>query len=330
MGVEQAFYQEGMAKMAQKDLPNAIAQFNLAIEADANMAEAYVQRGVAYFKLGNPSQAILDYAVAIRLQPGNPELYAHRATAYTALGHLREALADAQQVIEHRPNDADAHQLQGQLRNQLGDRDGAIAHYKRAAELYLEHKDANACRDCLLHIERLKAPLNQPSPETTAFLQAALAKAQAGHAPSALEDLDWALQIDPQDGHAYLTRGRVQALRQNWSDAIADFHRAGQQFAAKADKTMLQQAIAEIEQAKQHASRPQPMPTFRRYNAAPPASGSTTYPRNPSVQRKLLRLVGDDRRTVMRLVNQLRLKHPGYPEDWYWEKAIYDLDRDRH
>jgi hypothetical protein len=47
------------------------------------------------------------------------------------------------------------------------------------------------------------------------------------------------------------------------------------------------------------------------------------------VQQKLLRLVGDDRRIAAGLVERLRLRHPGMPEDWYWEKAIYDLERDR-
>jgi hypothetical protein len=40
-------------------------------------------------------------------------------------------------------------------------------------------------------------------------------------------------------------------------------------------------------------------------------------------------MVGGDQRTVERLLKNLRLKHPGESETWYWEKAIFDLERDR-
>lgn len=45
--------------------------------------------------------------------------------------------------------------------------------------------------------------------------------------------------------------------------------------------------------------------------------------------RKLLNLVNGDKATASRLVDAARFGHPGKPEQWYWEKAIYDLIRDR-
>lgn len=46
-------------------------------------------------------------------------------------------------------------------------------------------------------------------------------------------------------------------------------------------------------------------------------------------QRQLLRLVHGNRAVAQRLVHQIRLQNPGRSEQWCWEKAIYDIQRDR-
>jgi hypothetical protein len=52
-------------------------------------------------------------------------------------------------------------------------------------------------------------------------------------------------------------------------------------------------------------------------------------PRQAHLERKLLKLVGNNSPTAHRLIEQSRLKHPDKSADWHWEKAIYDLERDR-
>ena len=47
------------------------------------------------------------------------------------------------------------------------------------------------------------------------------------------------------------------------------------------------------------------------------------------LQNQLYSMLGGDRERAERLVNQAKEKHPGMSEDWYWEKAIADLGRDR-
>ncbi|MBD2085787.1 MULTISPECIES: hypothetical protein [unclassified Coleofasciculus] len=53
--------------------------------------------------------------------------------------------------------------------------------------------------------------------------------------------------------------------------------------------------------------------------------------RQPTIklQNKLLRLLSGDRAAAMRLVERVKQRHPGKSEEWYWEKAIEDLERDR-
>jgi hypothetical protein len=52
-------------------------------------------------------------------------------------------------------------------------------------------------------------------------------------------------------------------------------------------------------------------------------------PQHPHLERKLLKLLGGNRNTADRLIQQSRLKNPDKSADWHWEKAIYDLERDR-
>lgn len=50
---------------------------------------------------------------------------------------------------------------------------------------------------------------------------------------------------------------------------------------------------------------------------------------NRSLQSKLLRLLHDDRGAARRLFSYTSLKYPGKGANWYAEKIIYDLERDR-
>lgn len=50
---------------------------------------------------------------------------------------------------------------------------------------------------------------------------------------------------------------------------------------------------------------------------------------NHHLQTKLLKLMHGDRRGAERLIQQARLKYGGKSDDWYVEKVIFDLERDR-
>jgi hypothetical protein len=59
------------------------------------------------------------------------------------------------------------------------------------------------------------------------------------------------------------------------------------------------------------------------------SSRAALRPQHAHLERKLLKLLGGNRSTADRLIQQSHLKHPDRPADWHWEKAIYDLERDR-
>jgi hypothetical protein len=71
--------------------------------------------------------------------------------------------------------------------------------------------------------------------------------------------------------------------------------------------------------------------TFAPTNVPSHQSDHTSYlnQANRSLQRKLLLLLHEDHQAAERLVQQASFRYPGKSPDWYLEKVIYDLHRDR-
>lgn len=70
-------------------------------------------------------------------------------------------------------------------------------------------------------------------------------------------------------------------------------------------------------------------PAGYRLNSPKPTT-APTRPVRSRTQKELLRLVGGNRAVAERLVEQVQLRNPHHSEQWCWEKAIYDIQRDRH
>jgi uncharacterized membrane protein required for colicin V production len=47
------------------------------------------------------------------------------------------------------------------------------------------------------------------------------------------------------------------------------------------------------------------------------------------MKNRLVSLLSGDTAAADRLIEQAKLNYPGMPEDWYWERTIADLERDR-
>ncbi|HEY9608331.1 hypothetical protein [Allocoleopsis sp.] len=47
------------------------------------------------------------------------------------------------------------------------------------------------------------------------------------------------------------------------------------------------------------------------------------------LQYRLINMLAGDAAAAERLVAKIRQNHPGMPEDWYWQRAIKDVERDR-
>ncbi|HEY9748718.1 MAG TPA: tetratricopeptide repeat protein [Allocoleopsis sp.] len=307
-----------------------------------SMQDAFYQQGIEKAQRNDYQGAIADFSQALQLEPENAIICFGRALAYLATGNLPAALQDASQAIRLNPHYAAAYSLRGTTCQRLGETSAAIANYKKAAELYLAEKDAARCRQCLDSIQKLQAAEAQKAQsarpplipiELAEVLQAALEKAQNSYYADAWEDMDWLLRLHPQEPQVYWHRALILAEMQDWPSAIAEAQQAAQLFAQQQDEAMHQEVLERLKRFKllQASSVRISQTNIIDFRArANQRNAWDTLDRlSPALRRKLFRLVGDDRKIAIDLVEQLKLKHPGMSEDWYWEKAIYDLERDR-
>jgi tetratricopeptide (TPR) repeat protein len=419
----QESYNRGLKKAQQKDYTGAIEEFTQELQINPYFAEAYLRRGLAYYDLNQLLQAVSDYTEALKLD-AIPEAYYSRALARLALKNLPGALDDVDKAIRLNYNYAAAHNLRGTVQRKLGEIANAIASFKKAAQLYLEQKDADNCRLCMEKIQQLQ-PQPQPQPASTSkpspkvditsegdYFKQLIEKAEKGDIREALESLTWALQVDSQDGKAYCCRGVIRCKQGNYRDAIADFNQAlklnfqdaivyRNRGKARLQMGDSQGAISDFNQAL--AIEPDGMIYVARGNAyrsignhlgavedyskalqINPADAQAYYnrglaythieemqravedyqkaasifcekedwqnyqlaldslkqitttnvdlqkPKSGINRQKLLRLVGGYWEIAERLIDDAKYRYPGMSEDWYIEKVIQDLERDRN
>lgn len=312
-------------------------------------------QGLAAAQAGNLETALEHYSVALTQEPSHIPATFARALAYAELGQVEKAIADAKQALRLIDADSDsydslqaaAYQLIAKQRKQQGQTEKAIAAYKLAAECYLDQEDIDGARRCLTNIQGLKqsqpAPISPgvaaklkalpPLPTAEDLIHQALLKAQSQNLSGALADLNWIIRIDGQNALALEKRAEIRSDLRDYGGAKQDYNQALQLYQlqgqdAKANElagaverlgALQQQTIAErSSQQSSRRFRSQPTPTRVRIGSP-----------SRAVQRKLMGLVGNDRDIVEGLAQRLKLKNPGRSDDWCWEKAIYDLERDR-
>lgn len=71
------------------------------------------------------------------------------------------------------------------------------------------------------------------------------------------------------------------------------------------------------------------LPIYGRPRGGEHASVARSRGVERSTRRKLLGLLGGKATVAQRLVSDLQAHNPGRTEQWCWEKAIYDIERDR-
>ncbi len=122
-----------------------------------NAAEDLFNSALAKSEAGDIEGAIADYTEAIRLNPNYAKAHNKRGIIHGR--NLRDypaAKADFDRAIEINPNYGDAYYNRARVREFLEDKDGAIADYQKAAELYQKDGNTNDYQDAIQHLQILQ------------------------------------------------------------------------------------------------------------------------------------------------------------------------------
>jgi tetratricopeptide (TPR) repeat protein len=132
-------YRRGRAYLAMYQRPAAIADFNAAIDLNADFAEAYLARAEAN-RFNNHdkerlARVLADYTRAIELKPEFFDAYYYRGTLYDWLKDRDLALVDYDRALALKPGDISTLHMRARLHQHLGNYDRALADYDELIRL---------------------------------------------------------------------------------------------------------------------------------------------------------------------------------------------------
>jgi protein O-mannosyl-transferase len=186
-------------------LPDAIAEYEAALQIKPDYAEAHVNLGNTLSQIpGRQPEAIAEYRAALQIKPDYAEAHNDLGIALSFVpGQLQDAVAEYQAALEIDPDYAEAHlNLANILSQAPGRQPEAIAEYEAALRINPDYAEAH------FNLGNLIA-------HTPGRLQDAIAEYQA------------ALRIKPEYAKAHYNLGIVLAgIPGRLPDAIAEFQSA--------------------------------------------------------------------------------------------------------
>ncbi|HWQ07714.1 MAG TPA: tetratricopeptide repeat protein, partial [Holophaga sp.] len=120
-----------------EDAKGAEAQFIAALDVDASYFWGWHSLGELFLKRNNPEAGLRCIHRARSLQAREPASYFILAELFSEQGHLEVAQAELHQLLLLSPPAgvlAEAYSMLGEIRRDLGDRDGAVSYFSLATE----------------------------------------------------------------------------------------------------------------------------------------------------------------------------------------------------
>lgn len=165
------------------------------------------------------------------------EDYFNSAMSHIRLGEKEKALSDLSKAVSRNPDYAMAFLLRGNLREQKGELEAALADYDRAIELVPDapgmeagYNDRSILRLTKGDIAGAREDINKAiklNPRVAAFYnQRAVVQFQDRNYAAAAADYDKALELNPKLPSAYYGRGGYRLKTGDFAGAVADYNNA--------------------------------------------------------------------------------------------------------
>ena len=197
-----AWNNRGWAYIEQKKYKQAIADFDRAAQLNPNSELPYLGRGWLYHQTKEYALAINEYNKAIELNPKYANAWNNRGAAKSWLNQMPAAIKDYDKAIELKPNYVKAYENRGKAWRALGNTEKANADFKYASKLTRSHEGGDK------------------------FIEEALSLSDNGKYDEALELLNQAAELFPDNQYVFVNRGNVyNNYFRDYEAAIADYNK---------------------------------------------------------------------------------------------------------
>ncbi len=192
------YYLHGPTWLNQGENDKTISELDRIIREQPDNTAAHMKRAEIKSKLGRYEEALSDLDLAVRLQPDNPAIFQRRADIHLEISQFDAAVSNIDHVVRLRPNDPFSYMTRALFRFQ--------------AEQY---------RATISDLDKVIAM--RPDHPLAAYHLRGLAWANLYQPWLALADYDKHIQINPNDAHAYGSRGVAKERLGQHNEALVDY-----------------------------------------------------------------------------------------------------------
>ncbi len=245
MGDAERHSHRAQSHLVRGELYQAMDECAIALASDPDCALAYGVRALVYHAEHQPEKCEADCDSAIRLGLNHPEVFFARAVARDAKGDLKAAEADCDAALALAPGHPGYYNSRGFIRTELGKADGALADFAKAIHLAPGWLPPLAYR-AGLHEQRGKLALafedyssairiieeggtnstwtswRDGFPPSYYYTRRGWTLFDMGDLHAAESDFDRAIDLDPDDPQALLSRANLAFVTGRVESAIAD------------------------------------------------------------------------------------------------------------
>lgn len=232
-----AWHNRGWAYIEQKKYKEALTDFNKATAINPDSEFPYFGRGWVYNLQKQYEAAVKEYDKVIRLNPRYAVAWNNRGAAKSWQNKMAEALEDYDKAIELNPRYAKAYENRGKALNALGSSEKAAEDLKRAKAINSSNKGADKIIEEVLALnkqgnydEALEL-LNQaaqlyPDNQFVFVNRGNIYNDHFRDYEAAIVDYNKTIELNPKFSWPYMNRALAYGRLKRWDDAIADYGRA--------------------------------------------------------------------------------------------------------
>ncbi len=194
------FHEKGMELFKAGNYAGAIAQFDLAIKADATYFEAWTDRGRANYNLGKKDLALSDFNQSAKLNPRFAPTFFWRAVVFTDMGQDQNAIADYSVAQKLNQDFVDTYLNRGKLYIKTAQYDLALADFNKA--ISLDGKNGEI------------------------YYQRGLLQNKSNKTTEAINDFNKAAALTPTLAGPHFELGKIYATQNKHDQAVAELGKA--------------------------------------------------------------------------------------------------------